>query len=1283
MRYRTTTLIRGLCLAVVLLVSLSACRKQTRPDPMFAIEANTPEGAALAQWFDGDEAAASERASKTGDSAEALFVRAELAYADGDVEEAYQRWVDLLRKHPAHGLARTAASRLYAVRDEVADFERRVTPLFESLDYAALNPLTRLYVSLLRQTVAYREWKRSDSMEPFEADPFGFPARWLTTPRISPTRLLDFDRPFSPEKTDRLSATYLSPHTAKDVEVNYEETEAYWTSGITLYPGFRNSGIHYLESFATLNGDEAREYWLFGNFVSAAKVWIDGELVFDRREQNYDTGKRLRRIRLSSGTHRILVKMAYQSGYRDWFDLSFVPDGARASDQSGLEFTYACLPDRALPGCRSEGRDDEATIKLLDDTKLPAELEPIFVPPAQVKKASDVALWITMLNAHFDGEHEYFGAAWDELSDRRDGFAAGWALWAEQVQTLWQMPSRLRDSRSLQAARTAFELHPDSIRYRSELGRELSTKGEEREARELLSTARDAAVDGDRLRAVGPLASWARYLDDQGWESQAEDAWRAVLAADPTYCGAARRVQTLLYARSDYQPPKAITPQHELCPRLRETYLEVDDTDVKARIEFARREYGRYPLRSGDARTLVRLLWQAGQPKKAEATLKEALQRMPDSAALHSEMADRAFARGDADEALAILDRYRDAWGNSNWIVRKKSVITGELPLTDLMADGREAAMKAVESGKEKALSNDEAYFVVDFAARKYFEDGSNLTLTHTVVRVMTKGAIDRYGEQSLPGDAEVLLARTIKQDGSVRVPEETAGKATLSMPGLAEGDFVEVAYLQYDGPRTPPSEIEGVRFFFRMPNISTLHSEYVIIGQSADFMLQNDAPKPQKFTYHGEPAVRFLATDNPRPRSEPRTVPTEEFLPWIQMYRHGETVDELENIRRAIHESIVDSSKSDGAFEEQFRQWTGGEGPTPGSLAAVKALFYDVASYIPDPSIGARSFNTDVNHAILSKDGNSMLILKVALDRLGVPNDVYLAKSAFQVPEEYPTREAGKYREVLLRTVIPETGDVVWLVPDGPDAMFAAISPSVAGQPAVCVTCDEMSRTTLPTDGFPKAGQSIDATATVGPDGHLRGSVTFQFNGTSAASVRSGLRSRTDETSRQKFVNALAAGAFAGAAATSYRIEDEGDPDVPLRVVVDFVVQGFARASGPGSFQIETRLFREAVASLFGSLPQRTTPMMVGFRLNNDYALELNFEGWSDVKLASPAGERRFDSPFGTYHRTTTLEGNTLTVKSVSEMPIQRVQPAEYPKFQQWAIAVEQSSTLLVRLRK
>ena len=1264
----------------VLLLTLTACSgKQRRGDPMFAIDAATPEGAALQQWFAGDTNAARAAAQNVGDGPNARFARAEIAYYSGEVEAAFEDWVALLVSAPDHPVTRVAAARLYAARDEIIDFEPRVRPVFEQIDYAKLTPVTRAYVSLLHQTVEYRLWKRSDDEEPFQADRFGFAARWLKTPLISPWRLTDFDTAFEPETSDAFAAEYLSPYTAADTELNYEDIRPYWTSGITLYPNFGRSGLYYLETVANLEGDQPRDFLVYGNFVSAAKVWVDGELVFDRRENDYQTGKRYRHVRLKPGQHRILVKMGFQSGYRDWFDLAFIPTDGSPLDQSNLTFTYRCMKQRELPGCH-QGALQPAGVKLLDDEVTPAALEPVFVDAGRVQKAPDIALWLTMVAGYFSGEHNGFRAAWQELSTRRPTFAAGWAMQAEEVQTLWEVPSKLRDARALQAYRKAQELDDGSLMFRTVLGRWLTSKGEEREARELLRQAKDSALDGERVRAIGALTAWAGYLDDKDWSVESEKAWRQVLRVDPSHCAAATKIQAVMYGRSDYQPPAQITPRHADCPGLNRRWVMRDETDSASRIMYARRASGRNPLRSDYARDFARELRRAGDTANADKVLDGAYARYPGSAIVASERADLAVASGDIDGALQILDDFEKAEGASAWLVWQRATLTGDLPLSSLLQDGLGAAKKAVEEGKDRALSNDEAYFVVDFAAREYFPDGSRVTLTHTVVRVMTKGAIDRYGEQSLPEGARPLLVRTIKQDGSVRVPEETAGKSTLSMPGLAEGDFVEIAYLDYDGHDMPPSAVDGVRFFFRMADISTLHSEYVVIGDVAEHIRENNAPIAQPFTYEGKPAVRFTARDNPRPRGEPRTPNVEEFLPWVQEYRWGYTIDDIEVFRRNIRESINDSLKHGVAFDDAFQKWQQALSGDVGSQAWLQSLFYAISPLVPEPSISARSFNTDVNHVIQLKDGNTMLVLKAVLDRMQVPNDIYIVKSKYQVPDAHPIREGRKYGAALLRVQTIDAG-AVWLVPQGPDAMFNAVGAHLVGQPAVCVTCDDPKRIKVDGD-IRESAQTIAAVARVDAAGDLSGRVTFEFDGNAGAGIRSGLRSRTDEVSRSKFADAMANGVFTGASATGYDIQGEATPHEPLRIVVEFNRPGFAREVTPGSFQIETYLFRDAIASSIGGLSDRVTPLFVNINLKNRYSLDLTFDGWSTVQPAS-AGERTFASRFGSAKRTTAIKDNRLTIDATVDMEIQRVQTTEYADFMKWALSVEQSANLLVRMKR
>lgn len=1263
--------------ALIVALSVSACSGTQRKGALFSIDAATDEGSALAKWFDGAGGDALHGLDAAGTHATARWVRGEIAFFDGDVERAFDEWAALVTDHPAHPLTRHALARFYTARDEFVDFEHRAAALFDAVDYAALPPVTRSYLSLMHQTIAYRLWSASDVEAPFSADQFGFATKWLTTPVISPWRLSDFDEAFAPQTDAVLAAKYRSPYTAVDAAMNEEEVTPIWTSGISLRPGFSKSGIHYLETIATVEGDAPRDYLLYGNFVAATKVWVGEELVLEHAERDYGSGKLYRKIRLQPGTHRVLVKIGYQTGYRDWFDLTFIPDGAQRTDASGLAFNFRCLPDRELPDC-FDGVPANGGVKLLGAQQHPAELEPVYVAEQDAAGATDVQLWLTMIAAFYGGDHDRYAAMWAELQERRPNFAPGYSQFADEVQTQWAVPSKLRDAQALQAIRRAYELDADSLRNVSALAQWLASKGEDREARTMLEAASGAVRDGERLRNFAPLSAWAAYLDSKGWDVAAEQAWREVLAADPSNCRAAQKIQATLHARLEYVEPETITPRAADCPALRHSWELRDDNDTDARVRLARRTVARSPMRVDAIRNLAHELTRAGDDAGALQLLRDAQKMSPSSSTIASELADRAFAAGDAAAALAVLDAYEAREGVSSWLITKRASILGELPLTDLMSDGLAAAKKAVEDGASGALSNDEAYFVIDFAATKYFPDNANITLTHTVIRVMTKGAIDRYGEQNLPGDAVPLLVRTIKQDGTVRVPEQTAGKSVLSMPGLAEGDFVEVAYLQYERPNPIASHIEGVRFFFQMADISTLHSEYVIIGQIGDFVLENGAPQPQPFTYDGLPAVRFLARDNPRPRSEPRTVSGDEFLPWIQMYKLGNGVDDLETLRRGVRESIVDSSKSGAAFERAVAEWTAGELPPVGSEAWVREMFYRVTPLISNPSIAAGAFRTDLNHIVLLKEGNPMLVLKALYDRFGVENDVFLVKSALQIPTVSPVRESHKYGAVLLR--VKHDGGESWVLPAGPDAMFGVVPKSLAGQPALCATCDEPERTTVPA-GRP-TGQDLAVSASLDPSGTLSGRLTFELQGAEASSLRAGLRSRTDATSREKLVDAIASSVFAGASTTGYELIGEHTPDTPLTINVDFVRPNFARETSPGTFQVEVQLFQDAVASAFGNLPMRTTPMFVGFTVTNSYRLDLNLAGWN-AEVASQQGDMTFNSPFGQARRTVTLSDNKLTVYANTSIGIQRVTPAQYPEFMRWALAVEQSALTRLRLNR
>lgn len=1221
-----------------------------------------------------------------------LFAEAEIRYWAGDAEKAFELFAEMLRTKPSHPLNRFAAARLYDLRDSVVEYRERTAELLEGIAYRDYEPLARVYLSLVGQTATYRRWEASETPDPFHADGLGFATSWMRTPRLSPWTQRDFDRTFSVEKADRIRETFLSPWFAEDRPVNREKRRPYLSGGLSLSPNVPSRGIYYMETFARVEAPEGggeRAYWLYGNFAAPAKVWIDGKEVFDRSANDYGTGKRMRRITLEPGTHRVLVKLGVDPGYRDWFDLSFLGDTAGPFGGSGLSFSATPPEDKA---------SSSGGVALGGESVKPSTLEPTFVPRDRLDEASSTSVYLTALAAYYDRQARRFQPAWNELVDRHPEFAAAYGLRADQVQTLWSVPTDKRRARATDYLRKARERDQKSLVYMLRLAdRLLQRNGDSKEARELLELARGAAFDTEgaggeladtgRLRNIQPLQQWATYLSEQGLEASAEKAWKRVLEADASHCRAARALENSYAARRSYPPLEQITEEFERCPDLERSRVMARPDREKARLEWHRREARRSPYSAGKQIAYADELRAQGNTDKAAEVLRRARDRIPWSNAIWNELADRALAEEGEKAAIGILREAIAQNGSSQFLLDRISTIKNQIPLEALMRDGREVAMSHIEQASRSKVSpegaegdvGDQAYYVIDYAARKYESDGASRTLTHTLVRTMTKEAIDRFGETSIPRGADLLVARTINQDGSVEVPERTAGKSSLSMPGLDPGDFVELAYLQYDGPASvSKTHIEGIQFYFQMSDISSVHSEYAIVGDRDDgqFVRQNNPPEAQPYDKAGYEGVHFVREDSPRPRSESNAPSGTEYLPWIRYYRDGLQIDPFEVNRRSVVDRVRESLKVSDELRRQVADWR--DGVEAGSEAEIRKLFYKVAQRVTSPD--ADAFGREVAHTYLSKDGSPHLLLHAVYQLAGIDSQLYLVKSTYQHPDAFPVGEFGKYRRPLLRVEAPD-GEAVWLSPTHPDAMYEAVGLATMGQPAVCVSCENPERREVPTEGFRPTNREVDVESELAKSGALSGSMTITLNGIRATSVRSSLRGTPQKTARRKFIDRVLNSIVDGSTLTSFEIRHEDAHDKPLVLELAFERPNFARKGSDGVLRIQRPMFREPVASGYAKLRARTRPLMIGGQRETNYHLSMTWPDGMAASIESQSGEWQVDDQWGSFERSVTVDEGTLEVDSALELPIQRISPDAYPQFRTWAIEVERSSRLQVTL--
>ncbi|MFB6371853.1 MAG: hypothetical protein ABEN55_01770 [Bradymonadaceae bacterium] len=1263
-------------------------KKEQKQAKTQASASEPPEASAGAKEADGaeDEKERDLRVERT-------FAEAEIRYWAGDAERAFELYAEMLRTRPSHPLNRFAAARIYDLRDSVVEYRERTAELLSDVRYDAYEPLARVYLSLVGQTATYRRWKASETPEPFRADGLGFPTAWTRTPRLSPWSQRGFDRSFGVESAPRIKEQFLSPWFAEDRPVNREKRRPYLSGGLTLSPNVSERGIYYLETFATVEAPEdggRRAYWLYGNFAAPGKVWIDGKKVCERTADNYGSGKRLRRVELAPGTHRVLVKLAIDPGYRDWFDLSFLGDRAGPFGGSGIAFSKS-PPD----GYEQPSGD----VALAGDGVTPSRLEPTYVPEDRLGEASTTAVYLTALAAYYDRHSGDFRAAWKELNDRHPEFAAAYGLRAEQVQTLWELPSDKRSARAMTYLRKARKHDQKSLVYMLRIAdRLLQRNGDSREGRELLELARGAAFDREgtggelseqaRLRNIQPLEKWASYLSKQGLTEAAEKAWKQVLEVDAANCRAARSLEGRYAARSYYPPLEEITEQWKRCPDLKRSRAMARPDRNGARLEWRRREARRNPYSAGKQISYADELRAQGKSEKAAEVLRRARDRIPWSNAIWNQLADRALADNGESAAIDILQDAIERNGSSRFLLSRISTIKNEIPLRELMRDGQKVAKTHVEQASTSKVGpegsggdvGDEAYYVIDYAARQYESDGASRTLTHTLVRTMTKDAIDQHGEISVPRGAELLRARTINQDGTVEVPERTAGKSTLSMPGLDPGDFVELVYLKYNGPSAvSKTHIEGVQFFFQMSDISSIHSEYAIVGDRRDgrFVRQNDPPEAKPYEKAGYEGVHFLRTDSPRPRSESNAPSGTEYLPWIRYYRNGLQMAPFEVNRRSVADRVRESLKISDELRRQVQQWR--DGVEAGSEAEVRKLFYKVAQRVTSPD--ADAFGQEVTHTYLSNSGSPHLLLHAVYQIAGIDSSVYLVKSKYQHPDEFPVGEFGKYRKPLVRVQVADDR-AVWLSPSHPDAMYEAVGLSTVGQPSVCVSCKEPNRTEVPAEGFRPTNRQVDLAGTLAKSGTLEGTLTITLNGIRATSVRASLRRTPQKTARRKFLGRVLNSIVDGSTLKSFEIRREDAHDEPLAIEVTFERPNFARQGSKGVLRIQRPIFREPVASGYAKLRARTRPLLIGGQRETDYQLSIQLPEGMSATIASKSGKWSLDEKWGSFERSVSVEDGTLTIDSSLNLPIQRVSPEDYPAFRKWAIGVERSSRLQMTLK-
>ena len=776
---------------------------------------------------------------------------------------------------------------------------------------------------------------------------------------------------------------------------------------------------------------------------------------------------------------------------------------------------------------------------------------------------------------------------------------------------------------------------------------------------------REAAENAERARQAAP--GWwpahqavAAALRTQGFEAPADSALAAGLALvesgqggcqllergfqraeEREEQGAAARLVDLL-ARCDAQNDNPRYWAHKHGDLAKVESLLRRSLATSAEPLWARGEIADLRLAQGDARG-------------AQLELAVLVDRAPRDARPRIRLADAQMAAGAPNQARAtIAEALRLFPGRQD--VRQVARLAGlPLPLDDFRLDGAAVIREYLASGRSYQAP---AVVVLDRAVERVFPDGTRIVLTHSITQVLSKDAIESVGEVQVPSGAEILALRTRKADGSVREAEEIAGKASVSVPDLGVGDFVESETLEVKEPREAfaPGFI-GERFFFRSPEAPLDRSEYLLVAPKSmrlDVNRRADAPAPVESAGPDETRVlKFVVRESPQIFPERSAVTASEWVPSVRV-SSGVTLeawsrflaDRLARVSRGspeVRRVAADIARRSGADRSRLPE----------------AIVAWVREHIePETDIWAPATVT------LARNRGNRAGLIVALARsLNVSADLVMARSLLFAEADAPTsmEELDDFHDLLVRFRLPD-GDR-FVDPRLRRAPFAYLLPGLDGAPAVVVGTSEKVKV----EAGVKDSREVTLRARLSSDGGATVAVTEQLSGWPAVEWTEMLdHAGKDRTKlRQEFEQHWLGQHFPGAQLGELLVEP-GEGSAGTRVSYTFKAARMAARQG-GVLRLRPAFFQSQPGRRFGTEPDRKTALMLGFDVPLDLDAEIDLPPGSKVLELGQgvdvvAGAARFSEE---RHVSSLGESSiSISLHRLSHLPIMRVSPGDYQDF-------------------
>jgi cellulose synthase operon protein C len=791
---------------------------------------------------------------------------------------------------------------------------------------------------------------------------------------------------------------------------------------------------------------------------------------------------------------------------------------------------------------------------------------------------------------------------------------------------------------------------------------------------------RDAMADARRAGSAAP-AWWApqlllaRLLTARGLDF---DAAAALGQAAAKSSGASTPCPVLEAQRRQAEERRQLSREEILGAAVAECGGDIDARverdrargQTGAAIALLRRALRLDPERDDLTGELALLLSEDGRPAEAVAALAALVARAPQEPTLRVRLADAQVAAGQIEAARRTIADALAIRPDVPEVRRSARAMGVPLPLDGFRIDGRAAIAEFEAAGGHYAAP---AVMVLDRSVTRVFASGATMSLTHEIVRVDSKDAIDRWGEIDVPAGAEILTLRTHKADGTTREPEEIAGKESVSAADLAIGDYVEWELLETHGPSEAfaPGFL-AERFFFQSFDAPIARSELELVtpaGLPIAVDARAGAPKAEKHLgADGSQLTTFVATNVPQLFAERSAVPAIEYVPSVRASSGVGWKAWARYLTEELHDAVRVSPEV-AALAKKIAA------PTGGDRARIAGALVD---WVTENIEATDELAQPAGYTLARGRGSRVALTMALASELGLPAEVVVARSRLvaDAAAATPPQELDDFADTLVAFDLgPKT---VYSDLRLRHAAFGYVPPGLDG-----------ARTLSLRDGSfgvarSSAGEdrrTIDMTIRLDERGGGSAVATEELAGWPALEWadlvdRFGAdRVRLREDFEQRWLGVQ----FPGARLRDLQVDLPRDASGRVgtaRVRYSFVSAHLAvavagansadrPAAAPREMRIAPTFFRSQPGRRFAAESQRSTALMLGFdvpirmtaTVELPGAARLDAPGTPGDLVVSRAGGYRFVEA----RDVEPGRPNVIVLRRESTLPIMRVAPGEY----------------------